>query len=158
MTYRYVVRSETLVKWFLEHGADPNGGYEYCTALSYAAFRGSIDVLRTLLSHGGDLQRGDVLHQAVERESDCRAVVTFLLERGAPVNYLRFDGQQPYWSVFHRQETPLHRAVELDKKDIVAKLIEFGADPEKGDNYGKSVRELAEELGREYMLSYPGYL
>lgn len=48
--------------------------------------------MRSLLSRGGDVLRGDVLHWAVERSgSDAFEVTTLLLEEGAPLGHLRFE-------------------------------------------------------------------
>ncbi|KAK4561030.1 hypothetical protein LTR86_004985 [Recurvomyces mirabilis] len=149
----YAVKNETLVTWLLQRGADPNAGYKYDTPLSRAALTGSIDVLNTMLSHGGDVQRGQVLHWAVERQSDCCEVVTILLRRGASPNQMEFDGVFPIWSVLQILGTPLHKAVALGKAEVVARMLEYGADPEKKDTAGKTARAMAIELGRDDILS-----
>ncbi|TKA75763.1 hypothetical protein B0A55_04313 [Friedmanniomyces simplex] len=145
----YAVRNEKLVQWFLDHGADPNAGYRYDTPLSRAALVGSMDVIVMLLAKGGDLQRGDLLHWAVERDRDACDVVALLLAWGAPPDRLRFDGVEPQWSVYGKNGlgSPLHRAVVLNRLDVVSELLEHGADREIKDTMGRTAQPIAETLG-----------
>lgn len=106
-----------------------------------------------LLSHGGDVKRGQVLHWAVDREQDTSEVLTMLLERGASPNQSEFDGVLPTWTYLQVLGTPLHKAVALSRGDILAKLLEFGADPDKPDKSGKTARVMAAELGRSHIVS-----
>ncbi|KAF2773226.1 ankyrin [Teratosphaeria nubilosa] len=145
----YAVEDEELAKGLLRLGADPNGGSEYDTALSRAVLFGSIDVIKMLFLKGGDVHRGQLLHWAVERGHDACEVVTLLLERGAMPNRLEFDGILPIWSVKQKLGPPLHRAVALNKLDIVSQLLKFGADPNKEDTSGKTAMQLADDLGNQ---------
>lgn len=141
--------------WFLEQGTNPNAGYEYDTSLSRAAVTGPVEVIKMLLSSGGDVQRGDFLHWVVERKSNACEVVALLLEHGAPVNRLRFDGLEPAWSVFGVKGlgSPLHRASALDKSNIVSHLLKSGADPDVKDTFGRTAKQLAEELGNDVVMT-----
>lgn len=149
------MHSRELVVWFLEQGADPNAGYEYDTALSRAALSGTTEMINMLLSHGGDVRKGDVLNWAVEREDDACEITKLLLERGAQPNRLRFDGQEPQWSVFGMRDglgTPLHRAIILGRADLVTILLAHGADSEIENTKGKTASQLAVEFGKPEIM------
>lgn len=90
----HVVHDETLVKWFLDCGADPNGGYKYETAFSDAVSSGSIEVIKMFLEHGADVHRGDVMFFATGPKRAVE-VTRVLLCKGADPNRLRFDGLEP---------------------------------------------------------------
>lgn len=143
----HVVHDTTLTKWFLEHGADPNGGYQYETAFSCAAGSGSIEVIEMFLDRGADVLRGDVLFFATGRRRKAVEVTNLLLSRGADPNRLRFDGLEPGWSVFGLQDglgTPLHSAIRNHRLDIVIALVKAGADLTVQDTLGRTPRVLAE--------------
>lgn len=141
--------------WFLEQGAYPNAGYPYDTPLSRAALAGEVEIINMLLSSGGDVRRGEILHWAVERDSRACEVVALLLEQGAPPNRLRFDGSEPAWSVFGVKGlgSPLHKAAALNKLDVVSKLLQHGADTDMKDTLGRTAKQLAEELGNEGVVA-----
>ena len=120
--------------------------------MSRAVLAGSVEVVRLLLSRGGDVLRGDVLHWAVERSgSDTCEVITLLLDEGAPLDHLRFGGSEPEWSVYGKDGlgTALHRAVALNKVDIVALLLKHGADPGVRDTNGNTAEQVAKKVGNE---------
>jgi len=135
---RYAVKDRHLASWLLANGADPNAGFQYDTALSRAVLTGSVEIVEMLLSHGGDLNRGQVLHWAVERHEGTCKVLTMLLEQGASPNEVEFGGVLPIWSVLQVLGTPLHKAVTLDKRDVIEMLLKYGADPDKKDTSGKT--------------------
>lgn len=139
--------------WLLANGADPNAGFQYDTALSRAVLIGSLKIVRMLLSHGGDVKRGQVLHWVMERHEYTYEVLTFLLERGASPNEVEFDRVLPVWSVLHVLGTPLHKAITLDIQDVVAKPLEYGADSDKQDTSAKTAGVMAAELGLGRMVS-----
>ena len=64
-----------------------------------------------------------------------------------------FGGVLPIWSVLQVLATPLHRAVALDKQDVVEKLLEYGADPDKKDTSGKTAKAMPVDLGRKHLVS-----
>ncbi|KAK0363336.1 hypothetical protein LTS16_011272 [Friedmanniomyces endolithicus] len=137
----------------LANGADPNAGFEYDTALSRAALAGSPETVQMLLSHGGDVKRGQVLHWAVHRHESTCEVLEMLLKRGASPDQVEFDGVLPIWTYLQVLGIPLHKAVTLKKRDVVALLLEYGADPDKQDTSGKTARMIAEELGLDSIVS-----
>lgn len=152
---RYAFGSDDVVKWLLEHGADPNAGYEYDTPMSRAALWGKVEIVKLLLSYGGDVKRGDVLHWAVERDDNTCEILTLLLDHGAQLDRLRFDGREPRWSVFGVKGlgTPMHRAVARGNVDAVSLLLERGADKKIKDTHGRTVVQLAAEVGNPEMIS-----
>ncbi|KAK1073552.1 hypothetical protein LTR74_001693 [Friedmanniomyces endolithicus] len=149
----HAVKYRHLVSWFLANGADPNAGFEYDTALSRAALAGSPETVQMLLSHGGDVKRGQVLHWAMHRHESTCEVLEMLLKQGAPPNQVEFDGVLPIWTYLQVLGTPLHKAVTLKKRDVVALLLVYGADPDKQDTSGKTARMMAEELGLDSIVS-----
>lgn len=113
---RYAFGYDDVVKWLLEHDADPNAGYEYDTPLSRATLRGKVAILKLLLSYGGDVKRGDVLHY-----STCEILI-LLLDQGTQLDRLRFDCREPRWSVCGVKGlgTPMHMAVARGKTDVIS--------------------------------------
>lgn len=150
---RYAVKDRHLASWLLANGAGPNAGFQYDTPLSRAALSGSADMVEMLLSHGGDVNRGQVLRWAVERHECTCEVLAMLLERGASPNEMEFGRVLPMWSVLQVLGTPLHKAVALDRQDVVEKVLEYGADPDKKDTSGKTAKAMAVELGRDHIVS-----
>jgi ankyrin repeat protein len=151
----HVVHDITLTKWFLEHGADPNGGYQYETAFSCAAQLGSTEVIEMFLDRGADVLRGDVLFFAMGRRENAVEVANLLLSRGADPNRLRFDGLEPGWSVIGLHDglgTPLHSAIRQHRLDIVIALVKAGADLDVQDTLGRTPRMLAELRHNTEML------
>jgi ankyrin repeat protein len=143
---RCIIDNAELVEGLLRLGADPNAGWEYDTALSRAIFKGSMDVINMLLSHGGNIHRGQLLHWALER-SEPTEVVPLLLERGADPEQLEYDGLYPVWCALPYLDAPLHKAVRENKLDAASLLLKHGADPDKKNTEGKTARQLADELG-----------
>ncbi|RHZ43194.1 ankyrin repeat domain-containing protein [Aspergillus thermomutatus] len=67
----YAIADEEMAAWLLDHGADPN---RQCvidlTPFSFAVESASISVIHLILSRGGNVQKGQLLHHAIERQSD----------------------------------------------------------------------------------------
>lgn len=155
-TLGHVVHDTNLTKWFLEHGADPNGGYQYETAFSCAAGSGSMEVIEMFLSRGADVLRGDVLFFATGRREKAVEVTELLLSRGADPNRLRFDALEPGWSVFGLKDglgTPLHYAIRNDRLDVVMALVKADADLSVPDTLGRTPRMLAEQRHNAEVLA-----
>ena len=142
-----------LVRWHLQHGADPNirtrRGY---TALDYAGYKYSLDVVKLLVQHGADVTNTTAIHNAVMNSFKFPPVnpgrldiVTYLLECGASINQLEPTGAEyerppitPYTG------TPLHRAVESGNPEHVSFLLSRGADPSIVGAMGMTSLEVAE--------------
>ena len=140
-----------MVTWLLNHGADPNARccWDY-TPTSQAMLSASIHLIDYLFTRGADAQRGELLQYAVLRNrSDALDVVRRAVEHGAPINKVKYeDDSEVFWE---RKPfglgTPLHRAAEFGKAEIVKYLLEQGADPLKLDSRGKKPRYWADLKG-----------
>lgn len=138
-----------MVEWLLNHGADPNArcAWDY-TPMSRAVYLAPLEVVDYLFSQGAEACCGQLLQHAVLRETpDALDVVRQLVEQGAPINEVKYEKEPAvHWE---RKPfglgTPLHRAAELGKLDIVKYLLEHGADPLKLDSKGKTPRFWAEK-------------
>ena len=138
-----------MVLWLLDHGADPNSRCEWdLTPTSYAMLKAPLETIDKLFKRGADACRGQLLHYAVLREQpDALAVVRRVVEEGAPIDEVKYEKDPKTYS--ERKPfglgTPLHRAAEFGKLDIVRYLMEKGADPLKLDSKGRSPRFWAEQ-------------
>jgi len=136
------------VQRFLDDGFPPNAGNEVgYTALMGAARGANLDVIRFLLSHGGQAALADkrgytALHWAVAQPahdpSSQVACLRALLDAGADPNARNEDGL-----------TPLMNAAWFDCRDSVRELLRRGADPLLRDSRGRSARDLASERGHK---------
>lgn len=148
-----VLNDETLTRWFLAHGAKPDAACGIdCTPLSIAVSRASFPIIKLLFSQGGSVQYGQLLQYAVKRDaSDRLEVIDFLLTRGTPVNDVMYQNRL---TNYYQQRafglgTPLHRAAEIGKLDVVELLVRRGADPLIRDARGKLAVERAERNGHD---------
>jgi ankyrin repeat protein len=106
---------ERIVNWLLEHGADITRGREHSNTPVYCALaRSHAELASHLIDRGGK----STLHQAVQCNHIARA--RQLLNAGADAN-LENDP--------HYLESPLSTAIWKDAVEMVALLLEFGADP-----------------------------
>ncbi|GIJ99537.1 hypothetical protein Aspvir_001670 [Aspergillus viridinutans] len=142
----YAVDDEEMTLWLLDHGADPN---KQCsidlTPLSYAVEQASLSTVRLLLDRGGDVHKGQLLHHAVERQTDTIEVLAMLLERGAPLNSKMYEKHYYSWRLYYFMGlgTALHKAAELGKPDVVRYLVNQGADVGIKDATNRSAMDWA---------------
>lgn len=135
-----------MTTWLLDHEADPN---RQCvidlTPLSLAVESAPISVIHLILSRGGNVQKGQLLHHAIERQSDTIEVLKLLIEKGAPINATVHE-DYPSWALFQFMGlgTPLHRASELGKVDVVRYLLSKGANQDIKDTKGRIPLECAQ--------------
>lgn len=146
------LNDETMVRWFLDHGADPNaekiGRYGYPmgeTPLSRSMWNAPFDTIKLLFERGGQdsIKYGSLLWYAVNRElPDRLEVIEYLLQKGAASDLTRLmyhdrpeAARQADW-VLGRQ-TPLHSAARDGKLDIVKLFVAWGADPTIRDSKGR---------------------
>ncbi len=142
-----------VVRWHLEHGADPNvrtrRGF---TALDYAGYKYSLEVVKLLVQHGADVTNTRAIHGAVANSIKFPPVnpgrldiVNYLLECGANINQLEPTADEyerppitPYTG------TPLHCAVQSENPEHVSYLLSRGADRSIKGALGMTPLEVAE--------------
>lgn len=131
-----------IVETLLESGADKEVRNENSfVALIVATLRGSWAAARVLIEHGadtdvyGDMGNG-VIHMAAHRAP--ADFMELLLDKGLPINYINQWGG-----------TPLIEAAERDGRDeVIALLLERGADPAPRNNAGYTALQLAALAGK----------
>lgn len=160
---------ESLVRWFLSHGADPNFGQQRSrdtlgegpvsnsgAALETAAANCGPAMVDLLLAHGAKLDNSLALHTAVigaERTSSERiAMMDHLIKLGADINKL---GDIAF---LIGGGTPLHVAASLGRLEETGWLLEHGADITKKNMFGypaplEAVRNNHQAVA-EFMRSY----
>ena len=144
---RAASRGDTVaVQAFLDDGFSPNAendaGY---TALMAAARSASLEVIRLILSRGGQAALVDrrgytALHWAVAQTpynpSSQVACVRALIDAGADLNAANEEGI-----------TSLMNAAWFGCRDSVQELLRRGADPLMRDRQNRTARDLASERG-----------
>ncbi|KAB8276242.1 ankyrin repeat-containing domain protein [Aspergillus minisclerotigenes] len=137
LEYSYAVTDEEMTAWLLDPGAD-------LTSLSLAVESAPITVIHLMLSRGGNVQRGQLLHHAIERRSDTIEVLGLLIEKGALINSAMYE-DYPSWALFHFMGlgTPLHKAAELGKMDVIRYLTSKGASQSIKDANSRTAIECA---------------
>jgi ankyrin repeat protein len=152
---RFVVENWEVTNWFLDHGADPNATcYLDLTPLSFAIQRSSVRIINLLFERGGDITRGQLLHHAIERKEDTIEVLELLLQKGAMINARMYENHLPSWNFqcFKGIGTPLHKATELGKADVVSFLVQKGADPSIRDSKGRTVLDCARRFNQHEII------
>ncbi|KAL5442556.1 hypothetical protein PMIN07_004805 [Paraphaeosphaeria minitans] len=145
-----------MVMWLLDHGADPNSRCDWdLTPTSYAMLAAPLETIEALFQKGANPLCGQLLHYAVLRDlPDALEVVRQLVEKDVPVNELKYENER---KTYIERElfglgTPLHRAAEFGKGNIVEYLLKMGANPLKLDSRGRTPRFWAERNGFEEVV------
>jgi len=142
------------VRFLLDEGVDINAKDERgWTPLHFAARTGSVEVVRTLLGRGADVnakckgpvdQNGTALMIALYRwngvptNEESEAIVTALLAKGADVNERASRGK-----------TPLMLAANFRNAKVVQTLLDAGARPEDTDDSGRKAAAFVENNSSE---------
>ncbi|KAJ5630516.1 uncharacterized protein N7484_010616 [Penicillium longicatenatum] len=160
-----VVKNIHLLKWFLDHGANPNLGSQehptFCKAVEAAAETGTVEAVRMLLDAGAHMDNGGPLYYAAgvcppgenpymgtvspstDFDEDRIAVMELLVERGANVNQkLETRHMVPGY--------PLVIAVMAGAVGRVKWLLEHGADVRLKGAFGSAV-DYANGMGSDEM-------
>ena len=134
-----------LIPFFLSNGVDPN------EVLSIAAFRGPLEAVKLLLSHGASpVQGSSAMNVATQGHAPDRiAVLDCLLAHGADINGIAGDFMGPSEARrAGRKGTPLHTAAKWDQREIMKWLVEHGADPEAKNELGETPAEFGKRFER----------
>ena len=142
------------------------------TAILYAAYRGNILIIRSLIECGADVnvtsKNGlNVLHMAAQGNNP-NIIIYFKIKYNISVLSTDLQGNTPlHWATYNSSEeainfllsymadiniknndgkTPLHIAVFTEKPSLIKKLIKRGADINIKDKNGKTPYDLALEL------------
>ena len=130
-----MVENEACVRWFLEHGADPNRrGARNATVLASAALFPSTTVLELLLSHGAELDPEALLSAMSHRGQGGVPAMRVLIAHGMDVN-----------TPSRAHGSPLHYAVYIAGVDRTRFLLEKGADRSAKDILDQTPVEMAKE-------------
>ena len=146
---RSMAQSEELVRWFLNHGSDPDSRCDWdITPLSVAVAKASLSTTRLMLSCGGDPRKGQLLHFAMGRTLlDQLAVIDTLISFGVSLDARMFENDPSSWLENHAfgMGTPLHKAAQLGNADAAAYLLWRGANCGMLDSAGRTAVDIAKE-------------
>ncbi|KAJ8106767.1 hypothetical protein OPT61_g9325 [Boeremia exigua] len=140
-----------MVMWLLDHGANPNSCCHLdFTPTLYAMLAAPLETINALFERGANPHCRQLLHYAVLRDApDALDMVCKIVEKGVVINKIKYQ-TEPETYIERRPfglGTPLHRAAEFGKKNIVEYLLKMGADPLKWDSKGRTPRCWAEKEG-----------
>ena len=147
-TLCFFVQSLELVKWMLEHGADANvRSRRDWTPLEYATSCSSPEVVKLMVSFGGDLKHISAFPNSMTN-SRWRPMMEFLLEQGCDINayshWFNPDHMRCNKSAYDRGYTPLEWAMIVQPQlDKLHWLLQHGADPNAKDHYGDTAYDFA---------------
>lgn len=147
-----VITNETLVRWFLSHGADPNVQAPRLarTPIMAAGAHAPLPLVQLLYAHGAS--HLDVLQSAAESPTAGRLpVMEFLLDDGADIDAVKWQHHPESYESFNALElgTALHYAAKNGYADRVEFLLMRGAKTDVLDSTGKTALDLAREYRRD---------
>lgn len=142
-----MLHSEELVKWFLQHGADPNmRDGQGISILARAAYSpGPVSILILLITWGAVLNGSGALQAAASgRQINQIEKVSFLLNLGADINEVQLDFN---WTLVQSftpavYSTALHAATFVGNTELADFLLKKGADWRVMDTAGRTPAQL----------------
>ncbi|KAL9030665.1 MAG: hypothetical protein Q9196_001231 [Gyalolechia fulgens] len=133
---REIIEDEATVRWFLDHGADPNApaGVFDTTPLSCAVQYAPLSIVKLLFEHGGSVAHGNlVCNAAVRKDSEAIPILQLLVDGRAPTNEWYHESRPDLhgWVFASGGQTPLYLAAQAGCIENVKFLLDHGADPNK---------------------------
>lgn len=148
--YASILGLYTLVRIFLERGADVNaGGGHYGTALPAASLQGHEKIVEILLERGADVDAGGGRFGSALPAASYRGhekIVEILLEQGADVNAKGSNGSALYMAC-----TSKYPISEAGREKVIKKLIAAGADID-AEGPGGTALEVASQEGLQNVV------
>ena len=148
---RDVVPFESLVRFFLANGANPNScGPRRFSILDVAAASSTPEVFNLLLQHGANLDDSTALHAAAagagETTSGRIEMMAFLLDTvKMDINAIAKHGPPAGRGL--GRGTPLHSAAFVQKRETIEFLLARNADVDARNTLGQTALEFAGEWG-----------
>lgn len=98
-----------------------------------------------MFDHGGDINKGQLIHHAVQREIDATEILELLFQKGATVNSVLYANHEQSWNAqfFLGLGTVLHEAVSRKSPSLVTYLIDKGVDISIANSRGQTALDLA---------------
>lgn len=118
------------------------------TPLPVAIRSAKIPVISLLLD-SSSVDKGQLVHQTVERSERGVELLQMSVARCASINETQYSEHRQSWDHEHLKclRTPLYRALELGKGDVVRYLLRMGADRCVRDTKGRTPLDVAGEVG-----------
>lgn len=158
-----LLQHETLVKWLLSHGADPNLGPPLSpqpsalpvtnsgAVLDTAASTASLEIFGLLLQHGAKLENSLPLHAAAastsKADDESLAMMGYLLQLGVDI-----DGSDEGRGL-RALGTPLHYAIRGRMIERVRFLLMKGSNVKTAGRGGLMPLTLAVQTGKEELIA-----
>ncbi|OAL36619.1 hypothetical protein AYO20_04235 [Fonsecaea nubica] len=125
--------NEEVVRWFLDHGADPNAyaGKYKLTPLSRAIQFAPVNIIQLLPDRGGSAEKGGVISFICKRPEDSNTLylLRLLHEMGASISNALFDTDPNLSDVTKFEGTPMRISCTTGNTTAVRYLVEHGASP-----------------------------
>lgn len=134
-----------LAIYLLDHGADVNRDFQnrVYRPLAKAAEKNSVAMIELLITYGAQIDRSGALIVAAENGN--LEAVRCLVSHGANINLLRMSDTDLYTKLAE-EESALHKAVKGGHEDMVAFLVESGAQLGLRNHQGKDALIMAVEM------------
>ena len=94
--------------------------------MSEAMCQASLDTIRRVFDRGGNIEQGQLLHNAVQRAApDAVELIHMLLDKGAPINGIHYKDHAQSWRdrCYFGLGTPLHYAAQDGRVELVSILL-----------------------------------